>query len=155
MRLIAGYGPQECAPETVRENYRNCIEEQVERGFLSGCLVFIAEDSNAKLGPSWIPGDPHNISPNGKLLEKSIVRQNLHLLNGDQRCIGGPITRKRLVNGHIEESCIDIIMMCPNLLNHCVSVIIDNEEKFKFTKYSGKKVIPKLQKVTITLFLQN
>ena len=31
VRIIAGYGPQECAPVVVREKYRNTVEEQIER----------------------------------------------------------------------------------------------------------------------------
>ena len=72
IRFIAGYGPQECAPPVVREKYRNTIEEQVERAYLAGCKVFIAEDANAKLGDDIIPNDPHPISENGKLLDHPV-----------------------------------------------------------------------------------
>ena len=61
VRVIGGYGPQECAPVIVREQYRNCIEEQVEKAKLSNTMILIAEDSNAKLGKEWIDGDPHKI----------------------------------------------------------------------------------------------
>ena len=36
IRIIAGYGPQECAPPIVREAYRNSVEEQVVRSQLAG-----------------------------------------------------------------------------------------------------------------------
>ena len=81
IRIIAGYGAQECAPSVVRERYRNSIEEQVSRAYLSGCMVIIAEDANAKLGPKMIPNDPHPMSENGKLLAGMINRQSLVIIN--------------------------------------------------------------------------
>ena len=39
IRIIAGYGPQECAPTLVREKYRSTVEEQVARSYLAGCMV--------------------------------------------------------------------------------------------------------------------
>ena len=81
LRIIAGYGPQECAPRTVRETYRNTIEEQVECAYLAGCMVLIAEDANAKLGQELIENDPHTMSENGRLLADMINRQNLFLIN--------------------------------------------------------------------------
>ena len=72
LRIIAGYGPQECAPVIVRETYRNTVEEQVVRANLAGTSVIIAEDANAKLGPSWIKNDPNPMSENGKLLANMI-----------------------------------------------------------------------------------
>ena len=50
IRVITGYGPQECAPLLVREKYRSTMEEQIERAHLSGCSIIITEDANAKLG---------------------------------------------------------------------------------------------------------
>ena len=50
LRIIAGYGPQECAPTVVRESYRENMEAQVSRAYLDGSMVFITEDANAKLG---------------------------------------------------------------------------------------------------------
>ena len=107
IRIIGGYGPQECAPVLVRETYRNTVEEQVVRASLAGASVIIAEDANAKLGKKWVPNDPNEISENGKLLENMILRQELKLINNSSKCTGGPVTRSRKVNGKIEMSCID------------------------------------------------
>ena len=66
LRIIAGYGPQECAPAIVREKYRSTVEAQVERSYLAGCMVLVAEDANAKLGPDIIPNDPNLMSEREK-----------------------------------------------------------------------------------------
>ena len=47
IRVIAGYGPQECAPEVVRETYLSTIEDQVIRADLAGSMFVIAEVANA------------------------------------------------------------------------------------------------------------
>ena len=130
IRIIAGYGPQECAPVIVRETYRNTVEEQVVRAYLSGTSVLIAEDSNAKLGPLWINGDPHPMSDNGRLLVEMIQRQELAVINNSSKCTGGPITRKRVVNGREEISCIDFILASQDLTNCLDYALIDSQQLY-------------------------
>ena len=56
-------------------------------------------DSNAKLGPVIIPGDPHPQSENGKLLNKVVEENNLVVVHGKDVC-QGVITRLcETVNG--------------------------------------------------------
>ena len=142
IRIIAGYGPQECAPVVVRETYRTTMEEQVVRAYLAGESVIIAEDSNAKLGPDWIKGDPHLISENGKLLASMIERQNLFLINKSAKCSGGPVTRRRVVDKHEEASCIDFIMTSPYLSKNLENAIIDSKQLYAMTKYTTTKGMP-------------
>ena len=146
IRIIAGYGPQECAPIVVREKYRSTVEEQVVRSFLAGCMVLVAEDSNAKLGPTLVPNDPNPMSENGKLLAGMISRQNLTIANTSTKCRGGPITRMRLVNGKVEKSCIDFILICQNLANFLNDVTIDSDGLFTLTKYTSTKGNPSVVK---------
>ena len=84
-RIIAGYGPQECAPDIVREKYRSTVESQIERSYLAGCMVLVAEDANAKLGPNIIPNDPNEMSDNGKLFHGMIQRQDLSIMNNSNK----------------------------------------------------------------------
>ena len=91
IRIVAGYGPQECAPLIVREKYRNTVEEEIEKAKLTGCMVLVAEDANAKLGSTVIPLDQHPMSDNGKLLDSMIKRQELLIINKSEKCYGGPI----------------------------------------------------------------
>ena len=146
IRIIAGYGPQECAPMIVREAYRNTIEEQVVRSYLSGTSVLIAEDSNAKLGPSWIKGDPHTISDNGRLLAGMIDRQELTIINNLNKCVGGPVTRRRMVNGREERSCIDFILTSQDLTTCLDHALIDSQQLYALTKYTTTKGIPSIKK---------
>ena len=146
IRVIAGYGAQECAPSVVREKYRSTIEEQVVRAYLVGCEVLIAEDANAKLGPQVIPGDPHTTSENGKLLLNMINRQNLSIVNASTKCKGGPVTRKREAKGKTEESCIDFVLVSPELSNFLASAFIDKNQIYTLTKYTNTKGNPNVKR---------
>ena len=142
LRIIAGYGPQECAPIIVREKYRGTVETQVERSYLAGCMVIIAEDANAKLGPDVIPNDPNLQSENGKLLHSMIQRQDLVIVNTSQQCTGGPITRSRCVKGRVESSCIDFILTSRCLAQNLEKAIIDSNQLYCLTKFTTTKGNP-------------
>ena len=148
LRVIAGYGPQESSPVVVRETYRNTVEEQVERAYLAGCMVLIAEDANAKLGPELLSNDPHPISENGKLLAAMIKRQNLCIINNSDKCQGGPITRRRKLKNRVdpEESCIDFIITSTDLENELESALIDSNQLYTLTKFTTTKGIPSIKK---------
>ena len=146
IRIIAGYGPQECAPPVVRETYRSTVEEQIERAYLAGCMVLLAEDANAKLGSTIIPNDPHEMSENGKLFHGMIERQDLAILNKSSLCTGGPITRRRMVNGKIEESCIDFILASQDLAKHLSSMLIDSNQLHALTKYTTTKGVSSIKR---------
>ena len=157
MRVIAGYGPQECSPVIVREKYRLTIEEQVIRTYLAGHLVLIAEDSNSKLGNEMIKNDPHPMSENGKLLANMISRQNLIIINNSEHCKGGPVTRQRNVKGKEEKSCIDFIIVCRELADHFLNATIDCNQIYCLTQYTstkGNKVLNKSDHFTIIATFQ-
>ena len=139
--------PQECAPPVVREAYRNTVEEQVMRAYLSGCSVLIAEDSNAKLGPQWIKDDPHPMSDNGRLLSSMILRQGLTIINKSEKCSGGPITRRRILeDGKEEASCIDFMIVSHDLVKHLDSSFIDKQQLYSLTKYTTTKGITSIKR---------
>ncbi len=146
LRIIAGYGPQECAPTVVRETYRNDVEAQVVRAHLAGCMALVAEDANAKLGNEWIKDDPHEISDNGKLLSGMISRQNLVIVNNSDKCTGGPITRCRIVGGKKEESCIDYMLVSEDLSQHLEHAMIDSDQLYALTKYTTTKGIQSVKR---------
>ena len=146
LRIIAGYGPQECAPPVVRDKYRSTIEAQVERSYLAACMVLVAEDANAKLGPTIIPGDPHPMSENGRMMHDMIKRQDLLIINSSPKCTGGPITRCRTVKGRYEASCIDFLLVSQNLGSHLDEALIDSKQLYTLTKYTTTKGNPCIKK---------
>ena len=74
-RIITGYGPQEAWEEERRLPFFLKLEEEIVKAVMAGKAVIIEMDANAKLGRKHIPEDPHEITPNGKLLEGIIERQ--------------------------------------------------------------------------------
>ena len=63
----------------------------------AGKSFSIETDSNSKFGEKFIPGDPHEITPNNKLLSLIIEKLNLTVANGTDKCKGF-ITRNRFIS---------------------------------------------------------
>ena len=61
------------------------LEEEINKAELEGKSVFIEIDSNSNLGPERIPGDIHQMSPNGKILVEIIDRHALFVANGSTK----------------------------------------------------------------------
>ena len=70
VRLINGYGPQENENEEIRKAFYTRLDFAIKRAKISGCLICIEIDSNAKLGTSMISDDPHPLSGNGNFFGK-------------------------------------------------------------------------------------
>ena len=73
-----------------------------------------------------------------------IIRQDLVLINTSEKCVGGPITRQKVVKDSLEQSCIDFIMVCQKMNNHLNYAQIDSDQLFSFVKYSSTKGISKV-----------
>ena len=135
LRIAAGYGAQECVTVLlVRKRYRSSIESKVERAKLAGYLVIVAEDVITKLRPWIIKDDPHHMSENGKLLHDMIKRQELEIKHSI-KCSVGPIKRKRKVSGRIEESCIDLLLVQPELARNLYEAIIESDQFDQFLSF--------------------
>ena len=91
-------------------------------------------DSNSKLGPKIVPKDPHNQSPNGKILAGIIDRHGLIVANSlSKKCIGA-ITRRRKTINSVEESIIDHVMISEDLEDELESMRVDEEGNNVLTK---------------------
>ena len=88
IRFLNGYGPQETADIEKRIKFFAHLEEEVIKAKLSGALVCIELDANAKLGFDIIENDPHEVSANGELFLGVIERNNLIVGNATQLCNG-------------------------------------------------------------------
>ena len=138
IRIITGYGPQENWEEPKRLPFFIALETEVEKAELAGRSVIIEIDANSKLGPSYISGDPHDMTPNGCLLDGIIKRHNLTVGNGTSKC-EGTITRSRRTRKGIEQSVIDFLMFSSDLTKHFVSMHIDEKRKHVLTRIRKTK----------------
>jgi hypothetical protein len=105
---------------------------------LTGKPVIIEMDANSKLGGKYIPKDPHEITPNGKILAAIIERHALVVANGTEQC-SGVITRTRSTSNRTERSCIDVVLFSSELRDHFKSLIIDEERRHVLTKIRQNK----------------
>ena len=116
------------------------VSKQIINAKDENCCVFIQMDANAKLGLTLIPGDPHGMSDNGKILMDIITRQNLYVLNSDSQCTG-VITRHRITKHAEEKAVLDFMIVCPTLKIHFECMMVDEERIHVLTKYSSRKGI--------------
>ena len=93
----------------------------------------ICFDANSKLGQLHIPGDPHEITENGKILEGIIERQNHFVVNGSRKCKGN-LTRKRTTKTRVEESIIDLVLVTSDLIGNIESLEVDEDRRHVLTQ---------------------
>ena len=77
VRFINAYGLQEDDTSERIMGFYETLEEQIISAFDNGCGIIMECDANAKLGSNIIPGDTHQISPNGEYL-RNIIDSNNH-----------------------------------------------------------------------------
>ena len=138
IRIITGYGPQENMEEGKRLPFFMALEEEVEKASCAGKSIVIELDANSKLGPNYIPGDPHGITPNGKLLAQIVERQKLIVVNGSKKC-SGLITRRRKAKEKVEESVIDLVIISDDLDDDLESLKIDENREHVLTSIKNTK----------------
>ena len=95
-------------------------------------------DANSKLGPTFIPKDPHPMSPNGDLLAGIIERHNLIVANGTAKSKGA-ITRRKRTKTRTEESIIDIVAFSHYMVKHFMAFEVDEAKKHVLTKITKTK----------------
>ena len=137
-RIITGYGPQENLNEDKRLPFFITLEEEIVKGAVAGKAVIIEMDANAKLGPKYIPGDPHEITPNGKLLAGIVERQHLVVVNGSNMC-KGKITSRRVSRKKVEESIINMVIVSSVLATYIDSLEIDESRNHVLTRIRKTK----------------
>ena len=138
IRVISGYGPQENWDEEKRIPFFIALETEIEKAELEGRSIIVEIDANSKLGEMYIPNDPHEITPNGRLLAAIIERHSLILGNGSTNCTG-TITRCRKTKKSIEKSVIDFLFFSHDLKEHFKSMHVDEERKHVLTKIQKTK----------------
>ena len=139
IRLISGYGPQDCWKSEDRLPFFLALEEEISKSELAGKSIVISLDANSKLGPEWIPKDPNIQSPNGLILAGILERHALFVANGDPEKCSGLITRKRTTSAGIEASAIDFVILSHDMISDYVSLQVDEEKKFSLTSITRTK----------------
>ena len=121
VRFINCYGNQEKDSETIRKSFFAKLNEDIEMAKASDNLICIETDANGKLGKSIISGDPHEMSPNGKLLNEIIERHDLVVVNATAKC-SGVITRRNVTSIRTEQSVLDyfIVYLAGTLHHHYI-----------------------------------
>ena len=138
VKIITGYGPQENRKEIERRAFFVALENEIANAELCGVSVFIELDANSKLGTKYIPNDPHNQSPNGKILSQIIERHHLKVANGLEIC-KGVITRRKVREDRTEESVIDLVLLSDDLVEDIKSITVDEERENVLTKIKKVK----------------
>ena len=139
VRKITGYGPQENLSDDEIMPFWVALEEEISSAELNGRSVIIQMDANAKLGKSYIQGDPHNMSVNGRVFSGIIERHALIVLNGLENKCTGIITRERHTVESIEKSVIDFILTSNDIGKHVKYMHVDEERNNVLAKIVRKK----------------
>jgi hypothetical protein len=139
IRVISGYGPQESWAESQRMPFFIALESEIVKAEMTGKSLIIEMDSNSKLGPEYIPNDPHVQTPNGRLLAGILERHGLIVANGLADKCTGLITRKRVTKDSIEESVIDHVLMSEDLIEDFNQLIIDEDKIHVLNRISRTK----------------
>ena len=138
IRIITGYGPQECWPIGVRMPFFLALEEEIMKSELAGKSTIIQLDANSKLGPKLVPGDKHDQSENGRLLAGIIARHGLIIGNSLKSC-EGLITRRKVTKDRVEESTIDYVIFSSDMLEHIDTIKVDEKREHVLTKFTKTK----------------
>ena len=136
--VITGYGPQENWDERRRRSFFIALEAEIVKAEIAGKSVIIEMDANSKLGPHYIPNNPHEMSPNGKILSDIIERHALVVANGTKQC-SGLITRQRNTKKRTERSCIDLLIFSNDIRNHFKSLLINEAREHVLTRITNTK----------------
>ena len=139
IRVITGYGPQETWSDIERMPFFAALEEEIAKAEMLGKSMIIEMDSNSKLGKEIIPNDPHNQTPNGRILAGIIDRHGLIVVNGLTEKCKGMITRRRVTKDAIEESIIDHVLITDDLKDDLISLIIDEDKTHVLNRVSKSK----------------
>ena len=143
IRIFNCYGPQEYDSKEKVNLFWIELERAVIDAKDNGCMCLIEMDANAKLGSHVIKDDPHVQSENGVVMIEMLRRQNLFVLNADDKC-SGTITRHRKTIHGEENSVIDYIVVCDKLNSLLAKMIVDDERQYVLCKYATTKGVKQI-----------
>ena len=145
IRVVLGYGPQENAKKDIKDKFWKFLEEEVIKTELEGHGLMLQMDGNLHSGPDLMKNDPNPQNKNGKMFMDFLERNpTLIVVNSLQVC-EGLITRKREVQGKIEESVLDFFIINEKMRPFLQKMLIDEDRKFSLSNFAqmrqNKRVI--------------
>ena len=141
VRLVCGYGPQECDSKDRKDSFWEYITKETIRANNEGAGLVLQMDGNLWAGENVIKGDPNKQNMNGKRFE-NFLNQNPHLTvtNALPICEGN-ITRERFTKLGIERGVLDFFIVCDRMLPYVTKMLIDEKGEHALTKYKGKQIV--------------
>ena len=145
VRYINAYGVQENSTNKEKMEFYSSLDQEIENAFSNNSYMCLQMDANGKLGNEIINGDPNQISPNGRLLLDLISRKSLVVVNATDKCYG-LITRMRVKGRVTEKSVIDYFIVCQELYNLVISMVVDEAQNHVLMRYYKDKGLTKVVK---------
>ena len=139
IRCCVAYGCQENDAIGKKEEFWEYLDNEVIEANKSGSGLMIQMDGNLWAGDEIIPNDPRPQNRNGALFEQFLKRNpNLNVVNSLELC-EGLITRRRVRNGNVEESVLDLFIVCDIILPYVTRMVIDEKKDYVLTNYEQVK----------------
>ena len=156
-RCVAAYGPQETDKSDKKTQFWARLNNEVEKSAESGAGFILQMDGNFKAGQEIIPGDPHSMNINGKFF-KNFLSNNSHLtvVNSVDICTG-LITRRRQTKQRLEESVLDVFVVCDKVMQYVTKMVVDEEKQFVLTNYNqvkGETIVKDSDHNTLVLHME-
>ena len=143
IRCCVAYGPQENDTIENKDAFWDHLDREVTEAEISGSGFVLQFDANLWAGSKIIPGDPRPQNKNGKLLEQFLNRNpRLSVVNSLPEC-QGLITRSRMKDGILEESVLDLFIVCSSILPFVTRMVIDEDKNHILTNFKAAKKVGK------------
>ena len=138
-RCVGAYGPQETDKIEKKINFWAKLSNEVENAAHSEAGFILQMDGNLRAGQEIIPGDPHQMNNNGKLFKEFLSNHShLTVVNSLDIC-SGLITRSRKTKHRVEESVLDVFVVCDKVLPYVTNMVVDEKKEFVLTNFNKVK----------------
>ena len=136
VRVITAYGPQENALKDKKNAFWEFIEKEVSAAEFEEEGLIIQMDGNLHAGQKLIAKDPNKQNQNGKIFMDFLERNSqLTVVNSLNIC-EGVITRRRTVEGKLEEAVLDFFVVNDKILPYVKKMTVDENKEFGLINFA-------------------